>query len=125
MLPIIAPEKSLKIAKEKFLAYAIMKTWKEYRENENNSQLPVDDPTPVIEDLKKKVYRDNRGWIFFVRSGLDENTFKAFYAKNVEDFQRNIRCHAVKSLEWRGTENLAQIDLDRYATNKKMEVLNF
>lgn len=99
---------------------------KEY-ENKNNLQLPVDDPTPAVEVevLDKKVYRDNRGWIFFVRSGLGENTFKAFYAKNVEDFQRNIRCHAVKSLEWRGTENLAQVDLDRYAANKKMEVLNF
>lgn len=97
---------------------------KEY-ENKNNLQLPVDDPTPAVEVevLDKKVYRDNRGWIFFVRSGLGENTFKAFYAKNVEDFQRNIRCHAVKSLEWRGTENLAQVDLDRYAANKKMEVL--
>lgn len=99
---------------------------KEY-ENKNNLQLPVDDPTLAVEVevLDKKVYRDNRGWIFFVRSGLGENTFKAFYAKNVEDFQRNIRCHAVKSLEWRGTENLAQVDLDRYAANKKMEVLNF
>lgn len=97
---------------------------KEY-ENKNNLQLPVDDPTPAVEVevLDKKVYRDNRGWIFFVRSGLGENTFKAFYAKNVEDFQRNIRCHAVKSLEWRGTENLAQVDLDKYAANKKMEVL--
>lgn len=97
---------------------------KEY-ENKNNLQLPVDDPTPAVEVLDKKVYRDNRGWVFFVRSGLGENTFKAFYAKNVEDFQRNIRCHAVKSLEWRGTENLAQVDLDRYAAKKKMEVLNF
>lgn len=97
---------------------------KEY-ENKNNLQLPVDDPTPAVEVLDKKVYRDNRGWIFFVRSGLGENTFKAFYAKNVEDYQRNIRCHAVKSLEWRGTENLAQVDLDKYAANKKMEVLNF
>ena len=97
---------------------------KEY-ENKNNLQLPVDDPIPAVKVLEKKVYRDNRGWIFFVRSGLGENTFKAFYAKNVEDFQRNIRCHAVKSLEWRGTENLAQVDLDKYAANKKMEVLNF
>ena len=92
------------------------------QENENNLQLPVDDPAPV-EVSEKKVYRDNRGWIFFVRSGLGENTFKAFYAKNVEDYQRNIRCHAVKSLEWQSSENLAQVDLDRYATNKKMEVL--
>ena len=97
---------------------------KEY-ENKNNLQLPVDDPTSAVEVLDKKVYRDNRGWVFFVRSGLGENTFKAFYAKNVEDYQRNIRCHAVKSLEWRGTENLAQVDLDKYAANKKMEVLNF
>ena len=95
---------------------------KEY-ENKNNLQLPVDDPIPTVEVLEKKVYRDNRGWVFFVRSGLGENTFKAFYAKNVEDFQRNIRCHAVKSLEWQSTENLAQVDLDRYAANKKMEVL--
>lgn len=95
---------------------------KEY-ENKNNLQLPVDDPTPAVEVLDKKVYRDNRGWVFFVRSGLGENTFKAFYAKNVEDYQRNIRCHAVKSLEWQSTENLAQVDLDRYAANKKMEVL--
>lgn len=120
-LNIIAPEQSLKIAKDKFLAYALMKSWKEYTENENNLQC---DSAPV-EVLEKKVYRDNRGWIFFVRSGLGENTFKAFYAKNVEDYQRNIRCHAVKSLEWQSTENLAQVDLDRYAAKKKMEVLNF
>lgn len=93
------------------------------QENENNLQLPVDDPAPV-EVSEKKVYRDNRGWIFFVRSGLGENTFKAFYAKNVEDYQRNIRCHAVKTLEWQSSENLAQVDLDRYANSKKMELLN-
>lgn len=97
------------------------------RENENNLQLPTDDPVPgeaeIAEVSEKKVYRDNRGWVFFVRSGLGENTFKAFYAKNVEDYQHNIRCHAVKSLEWQSTENLAQVDLDRYAANKKMEVL--
>lgn len=120
MLSIIAPEKSLKIAKEKFQAYAITQAWKEYKGNENNSQY---DPSPRIEVSEKKVYRDNRGWVFFVRSGLGENTFKAFYAKNVEDYQRNIRCHAVKSLEWQSTENLAQVDLDKYAANKKMEVL--
>lgn len=94
------------------------------QENENNLQLPVDDPAPV-EVSEKKVYRDNRGWIFFVRSGLGENTFKAFYAKNVEDYQRNIRCHAIKTLEWQSSENLAQVDLDRYASRKKMEILNF
>jgi hypothetical protein len=32
VLSIIAPEKSLKIAKEKFLAYAIMQPWREYKE---------------------------------------------------------------------------------------------
>lgn len=93
------------------------------RENENNLQLPIDNPVPTVEVLDKKIYRDKRGWVFFVRSGLGENTFKAFYAKNVEDYQRNIRCHAVKSLEWQSTEDLAQVDLDKYATNKKMEVL--
>lgn len=70
-----------------------------------------------------KSYKDKRGWIFFVRSGLGENTFKAFYAKNVEDYQRNIRCHAVKSLEWKTAKNEAQKDLDEYAIKHKMFLL--
>lgn len=85
----------------------------------------VDNCITAVEVLEKKVYRDNRGWIFFVRSGLGENTFKAFYTKNIDDYLHGVRAHAVKSLEWRTTKEEAQKDLDEYAVKHKMnEVQN-
>ncbi|WP_303189304.1 hypothetical protein [Fusobacterium ulcerans] len=74
--------------------------------------------------LEKQAYIDDRGWVFFVRSGIGGNNFKAFYAKNVEDYKAGYRCHAVKSLHWRNSIKDAKTDLDIYAKSKKMKVLS-
>lgn len=77
----------------------------------------------AMSTLIEKVYIDDRGWVFFVRSGIGGNNFKAFYAKNVEDYKAGYRCHAVKSLNWRNSIKDAKVDLDIYAKSKKMNLL--
>ena len=68
------------------------------------------------------VYQDKRGWIFFVRAGLGESNFKAFYTKTAEDYKSGIRSHGVKSLEYRKSIQEAEADLKEYATKHKMKV---
>ena len=68
------------------------------------------------------VYQDKRGWIFFVRAGLGENNFKAFYTKTAEDYKSGIRSHGVKSLEYRKSIKEAEMDLKEYAAKHKMKV---
>ena len=68
------------------------------------------------------VYQDKRGWIFFVRAGLGENNFKAFYTKTAEDYKAGIRSHGVKSLEYRNSIEEAEADLKEYAAKHKMAV---
>ncbi|WP_278572937.1 hypothetical protein [Fusobacterium ulcerans] len=77
----------------------------------------------LIASFEKTAYIDDRGWVFFVRSGIGGNNFKAFYAKNIEDYKAGYRCHAVKSLQWRNSMKDAKVDLDAYAKSKKMKVL--
>lgn len=72
-----------------------------------------------------KTYIDNRGWIYFVRSGLGENNYKGFYAKNIEDYRACHRQHGMRSLEWRKTFDEAQGDLNVYAEKKGWKELNY
>jgi len=57
-------------------------------------------------------YVDDRGWTYFVRAGLGENQYKAFYCKPGK------RPHAYKNLTWRGTPDQAQTDLNALAYAK-------
>lgn len=63
-------------------------------------------------------YQDNRGWKFRVKTGLDENTCKAFYQK--AEYSGSASWHGVRSLPWRESFYEAQKDLDEYAKKKKM-----
>lgn len=59
-----------------------------------------------------KQYQDSRGWMYFVRGGLGENQFKAFYRKP------DKYPHAYRNTPWRETADQAQEDLDKLATVK-------
>ena len=103
------------------------------KENENNLQI-FDEELEVeynfskknetnLLEKEKKIYIDDRGWIFFVRSGIGGEVFKAFYTKNYKDYKSDYRCHAVKSLDWTDSIENAQMALDAHAKSKKMKVL--
>lgn len=63
--------------------------------------------------LEGKQYKDDRGWTYFVRAGLGENQFKAFY------FKPGKTPHAYRNTPWRETTGEAQVDLDALAIAKK------
>ena len=66
-------------------------------------------------------YHDDRGWTYFVRGGLGENQFKAFYRK--PDKKPGMGEHAYRNTPWRETANQAQEDLDKLAQVKGWEVI--
>lgn len=67
-----------------------------------------------------KVYRDNRGWEYYVRAGLGQDCFKPFYLKP----GKSGGGHGCRNFEWRKTFDEAQADLNRYAKkNRWAEVL--
>ncbi len=68
-----------------------------------------------------KTYIDNRGWIYFVRSGLGDNNYKGFYAKNIEDYKAGYRQHGMRALKWSKNFDEAQGDLNSYAEKKGWE----
>lgn len=55
-------------------------------------------------------YRDSRGWIYAVQSGIGPDAFKARYSK---PGKTSGKC--VAKLPWRTTREEAQADLDAYA----------
>lgn len=65
-----------------------------------------------------KTYTDDRGWIYFVRSGIGSDRFKGFYAKNEADYKAGIRQHGMGALKWRTCFDEAQGDLNEYAKKK-------
>lgn len=69
-----------------------------------------------------KVYADDRGWIYFVRSGIGSDRFKPFYSKNKEDFKNGRRQHGMGALKWREKFDDAQSDLNQYAKKKGWKV---
>ena len=60
------------------------------------------------------VFKDDRGWTFFVRAGLGENNYKTFYKKP----GKNSGGHGYRNLPWRKTFREAQEDLNQLATKK-------
>lgn len=65
-----------------------------------------------------KTFVDSRGWKYSVRPGLGGHPFKGMYQKPGQ-----FGWHSVRSLPWRDTPELAQVDLDEYARKKKMKAL--
>jgi hypothetical protein len=61
----------------------------------------------------KIAFQDERGWIYFVRSGLGVSTFKAFFRKPGKSGS-----HGCRMTEWRGTFSAAQEDLNWLAKKK-------
>ena len=60
-----------------------------------------------------KTFEDDRGWRFFVRGGLGESNYKAFYKK--PGIKREKGCGMV---EWRKSFMQAQIDLNELGKKK-------
>lgn len=71
-----------------------------------------------------KVYIDNRGWIYFVRSGIGPDRFKGFYTKSIEDYKSGIHQHGMRAVQWQNTFDKAQSDLNIYAEKKGWKELN-
>ena len=65
-------------------------------------------------------FTDDRGWIFFVRAGLGESNYKAFYKKPGQ----NTMGHGYKSLPWKKTFQEAQQDLNELALKKGWKVVD-
>ena len=82
----------------------------------NNSNFK-EDVCPECDFIKK--YTDERGWLYFVRSGIGDDTYKAFYKKPNSNKQRG--CPMV---EWQTTFMQAQIDLDQLAKKKNWQIVS-
>lgn len=57
--------------------------------NENKNICPGVKCSPYSEPSEcrfVKIYIDDRGWMYFVRSGLGQNNYKGFYVKAIEDY---------------------------------------
>lgn len=82
---------------------------------EDGKVSPVCEPCPC-KFIKK--YIDSRGWVYFVRSGLGENQFKAFYQKPGKG------AHAYKNTPWQERADDAQTDLNELAKKKGWQEYN-
>ena len=77
-------------------------------------QQPVDDREV---SRMKKTYIDERGWMYAVRPGLGNDIFKAFYRKPGRSW------HAVRARNWFASEQEAEADLERWAAEKGMKLM--
>lgn len=66
-----------------------------------------------------KVYTDDRGWIYSVRSGIGQDCFKGFYSRNEKDYVSSLRQHGMRALQWKKTFDQAQAELNKYAEKKR------
>lgn len=69
-------------------------------------------------------YRDSRGWVYEVRSGLEnrqtgQSPYKAWSSRPGSDRHR-----FVNSLPWRDTMEEAEADLKAWAAKRKMEAID-
>jgi hypothetical protein len=63
-------------------------------------------------------FKDERGWVFFVRAGLGLNTFKTFTLKPGKFGEH---CCKIRTLDWRNSFQEAQEDLNRVAKERGWE----
>ncbi len=69
-----------------------------------------------------KQYKDDRGWIYFVRGGIGENQYKAFYRR--PEKPKGIGEHGYRNTPWCETFDLAQKNLDALALVKGWKEIN-
>lgn len=96
---------------------------KEY-ENKNNLKLPTAAENFTDEEFNNSsAFIDEKGYIYFIRSGIGGTEFKAYFAKTLEDYRSGFRVHGVSSpkLPYRKTRGEAYADLVFYARSKKMK----
>lgn len=74
-----------------------------------NSPHPEDSPCRFT-----RTYQDNRGWQYFVHSGIGGTTFKTFYLKP----GKTGGGHGCRATDWRNSFDEAQADLNRLAKAK-------
>ena len=89
--------------------------------NKNSQICPGIKATPHPEASQcryVKLYTDNRGWIYYVRSGIGQGAYKGFYAKNETDYKSGIHQHGMRMLGWCKTFDKAQSELNIYAEKK-------
>ena len=56
-------------------------------------------------------YKDKRGWLFEVRSGIGEDQWKVFYWKPRKDGNLSVGWHGSKSFHWWPTKAEAEEEL--------------
>lgn len=61
-------------------------------------------------------YKDARGFVYFVRPGIGQDTFKTFYRKPGESSEHGWRC-----VPWRSNVDEAQADLNQEAKKRGWE----
>ena len=66
-----------------------------------------------------KQYKDDRGWIYFVRAGIGGDVFKTFYRK-----PGSRKEHGFGNTPWRHSFNEAQRDLGELSSRKKWMVVS-
>ena len=66
-----------------------------------------------------KVYRDSRGWEFFVGSGICGDEYKTFYQK-----PEKFRAYGCRLVPWRDSFDEAQADLNMEAEKRGWEEVN-
>lgn len=64
-----------------------------------------------------KQYTDERGWTYFVRSGIGGETFKTFYLKPGKLYGG----HGWRGAPWRHTFDAAQADLNKIAKQRNWQ----
>lgn len=72
--------------------------------------------------MKKKIYRDRRGWKYQVMAGINCVSWKGRYQKP-DASGPNVGWKGMRQLPWRGSEKEAQADLDRLAEKNGWEVV--
>ena len=80
----------------------------------SNSLHKKDSPCRFV-----KAYLDQRGWKYFVHSGIGGTTFKTFYLKP----GKIGGGHGCRSTEWRDSFDKAQSDLNQMAKAKGWQEL--
>lgn len=59
-------------------------------------------------------FKDERGWLFFVRKGLGESNYKTFFKKPGQKTEG----HGYRNLSWQKSFREAQEDLNKLALKK-------
>ncbi len=64
------------------------------------------------------IYKDVRGWVYFVRAGMGLKNFKTFYVK-----PNNKKQKGCTIFEWKDTFSEAQIELNKVAKERNWKLI--